>query len=534
MKPRENTADTKLLAAVKSRKAGLLLALGLLVTVPYFAIERHLLFTPALTPLTLIDRATPFFPLAIWWYLSLYLLLLLPLLLVRDSVHLGQMAFGFGWIALASHVVFVLWPTAIPALVSASQVTDPMLRIVLAADTNGNAIPSLHASLAIYCALCCTRLIESRKFRAGLWVWALLILASTLLAKRHAFLDICAGAALGWGVFVALFRKRREDSAESEALQATLRAREDMSRGFEAQVARLAAQNWRKRALEFAVFIALAVCGVGLTVTSWTNSRWFLLAAGIPITALALNAFVLLMHDGMHSSLFLNRRWNRIGSVLLGATFFMSYSAYRVLHTRHHRFLGDSRDPDDYQNYLPRPRPLLWSLHFMRLSVGPILYLVLIPVLALKYATGEERRHILAEYLFLLAAYSVLWRLVPGALLLVGWLVPLLIVATLTAIRGFTQHGITDASDPFIASRTILPNPVVGFFLLHENYHLEHHLFPEVPSYQLPCLHQLIWPRLPRMVSGRSYLGFLARFLRATLRLDETPIGLESPAEKST
>jgi fatty acid desaturase len=74
----------------------------------------------------------------------------------------------------------------------------------------------------------------------------------------------------------------------------------------------------------------------------------------------------------------------------------------------------------------------------------------------------------------------------------------------------------------------------VGFFLLHENYHLEHHLFPEVPSYHLPRLHRLIWLRLPRVVSGRSYLGFLARFLRATPRLDETPIGLESPAEKST
>jgi fatty acid desaturase/membrane-associated phospholipid phosphatase len=534
MKSRENTADTTMLASTKSRKAGYLLALGLLVTVPYFAIEHHLLFTPALVPLTSIDRMLPFFPLAIWWFVSLYLLLLLPLLLVRDSVNLRQMAFGFGWIALASHVVFVLWPTAIPALVSASQVADPMLRIVLAADTNGNAMPSLHASLAVYCALCCTRLVRNWKFRAALWVWVLLILVSTLLAKRHAFLDICAGSALGWGVFAALFRTRREESPECEALQATLRAREDMSRGFEVEVERLAAQDWRKRALEFAVFIALAVWGVWLTATSWTNSRWFLLAAGIPVTALALNAFVLLMHDGMHSSLFPNRRWNRIGSVLLGATFFMSYSAYRVLHARHHRFLGDSRDPDDYRNYLPRPRVLLWSLHFMRLSVGPLLYLALIPVLALKHGTGEERRHILAEYLFLLAAYSVLLRFVPGALLLIAWLVPLLMVAAFTAIRGFTQHGITDASDPYIASRTILPNPLVGFFLLHENYHLEHHLFPEVPSYHLPRLHRLIWPRLPRVVSGRSYLGFLARFLRATPRLDETPIGLQSPAEKST
>ena len=72
----------------------------------------------------------------------------------------------------------------------------------------------------------------------------------------------------------------------------------------------------------------------------------------------------------------------------------------------------------------------------------------------------------------------------------------------------------------------MLPNPLIAFFLLNENYHLEHHLFPEIPSYHLPRLHQLIWPKLPRAVSGHSYLAFLATFFRATPRMDETPIGL--------
>jgi hypothetical protein len=75
------------------------------------------------------------------------------------------------------------------------------------------------------------------------------------------------------------------------------------------------------------------------------------------------------------------------------------------------------------------------------------------------------------------------------------------------------------------------PHPVVAFCLLNENYHLEHHLFPEVPSYHLRELHELLWPRLPRAVTGQSYVGFLLRFLRATWRLDETPIGLTVPGE---
>src|SRR5262249_26538548 len=321
-----------------------------------------------------------------------------------------------------------------------------------------------------------------------------------------------------------------ELSAGCQALENTLRVRRRLARCMEGEIARLARTDWRKRALEFLCFGSLGVGSVWLTASSWAAARTWLTPVGILGTALALNAFVLLMHDGMHSTLFRDRHWNRLGSVLLGSTFLMSFSAYRVMHTRHHTFLGDARDPDDYRNYVRR-QPFLWYLHFVRLAAGPLLYLVLIPVMALKYGSVRERREIIQEYLFLSVLYSLLVRLVPSVLLLVAWLIPLVIVGVFTAVRGFTQHGITDASDPYLASRTVLPNRVVGFFLLHENYHLEHHLFPEVPSYHLPQLHKLIWSRLPRAVSGRSYLGFLVRFLRATRRLDETPIGLEKPPE---
>jgi fatty acid desaturase/membrane-associated phospholipid phosphatase len=514
-------------------KVSLLIGLGLLVAVPYFTIQRHPFFSATLIPLTPIDRALPFWEPAILLYLSLYFLLALPLLLARDRQNLCQMAFGFGWIAAISHSLFLVWPTAVPALASATQGTSPIIRLVLAADSNWNACPSLHASLAIYCALCSAHLLKNRKSKVAIWMWTLLVLASTLLAKRHVVLDLCMGAALGFAAYVALFRTRPDDSASSEALRATLRARADIARKLEPNFAPLTAHDWRKRAAEFACFGALGAFGFWLTVTSFHASRWFLVAIGIAATSLALNAFVLLMHDGMHDTLFRSRRWNRIGSVLLGSTFLMSFSAYRVLHSRHHKFLGDPRDPDDYHHYVRHPA-LVWSMHFVRLTIGSLLYLMAIPVLALKFGTDVQRRRILAEYAIMFAAYILLLRFVPESILLVAWFVPLLIVGSLTAIRGFTQHGITDATDPYIASRTILPHPVVGFLLLHENYHLEHHLFPEVPSYHLPRLHEMVWPQLPRAVSGRSYLRFLVKFLRATPRLDESPIGLERPAAKST
>jgi len=507
--------------------------MALLVIVPYFAVQHVHLFLPAVMPLTPIDRLVPFFQPAIYAYISLYAMVTLPLLLVCDQRIMRQMALGFAWLGCVSNLLFLIWPTSISIAVTGAQITDPLFRLVLHADTNLNACPSLHASLAIYCALCSARLLKSRNQRAAVWLWTFLILAATLLAKRHVALDLFAGASLAVAVYAVLFRAPLRDATGSVALQATLSVRASLARGHEEEIAALTALDARKRAAELLCFVALAAFGIWLTIANLAASRWIFATLGIIATALALNAFVLLVHDGMHGLLFSSRRANWAASVLLGSTFLMSFSAYRVLHTRHHKFLGDPRDPDDYDNYFHHPA-LVWVMHFVRLTVGSLLYLLAIPILAVKFGTLEERRRILVEYGLLAAIYAVVLRFVPASILLIAWFVPLLIVGSMTAIRGFSQHGITDASDPYIASRTILPHPVVAFLLLNENYHLEHHLFPEVPSYHLPPLHKLIWPQLPRAVSSLGYLRFLAKFLRATPRLDATPIGLVTPRAKST
>ena len=97
------------------------------------------------------------------------------------------------------------------------------------------------------------------------------------------------------------------------------------------------------------------------------------------------------------------------------------------------------------------------------------------------------------------------------------------------------QHGLTERHDALLSSRTVRPHPVVAFFLLNENYHLEHHLYPEVPSYHLPALHRAAWDHLPRTCEDTSYLGFLVRFVQQSWALDETPVGVvhrEVPASR--
>jgi fatty acid desaturase len=501
-------------------KAALFAILGAATAVLYFGTLHSSLFPAVTVPATWLDRAMPFSPWFVAPYASFFFLILLPLFVVRDRAELRETAYGYGLIVLLSSVIFLFWPTRIGLTGS-----------LIALDVNRNACPSLHASLAVYCTLCAQRHVQSLRARYGLSLWMGLVLLSPIVIRQHVAIDIAAGALLGGFVYAVVFRPTRVEAPDTEPVNETRRIRTSLARQAPEQFAPLTRHDGRKRIHELAAFVGLAAMGVAIGIRAQAIASAPLLIAGILLTAVALNTFPLLMHEGMHGVLFPNRRWNWLVSVLLGSAFLMSFSAYRVLHLRHHRYLGGPRDPDDYHNY-SRSLPMVWFLHFVRLTAGPLLYLVLIPALALKYGSAGQRKLICLEYTMLLAAYSLLLRLFPARELLLTWAVPLLIMGLFTAIRGFTQHGITEAADPYLASRTMLPNPVVAFFLLNENYHLEHHLFPEIPSYHLPQLHRLIWPKLPRAVSGRSYLAFLAAFLRATPRMDETPIGLVEPQKQ--
>jgi len=182
--------------------------------------------------------------------------------------------------------------------------------------------------------------------RYGLFLWTSLVVASALLIKRHLAVDIAGGALLGWAMHATLFRpdgpRRPTASPWSKRSGFRRHLAREASNGFAA----CTRHDGRKRASELVMFLALAWAGFWVSTHARSVASAPMLAVGILVTAVALNTFPLLMHEGMHGVLFANRRWNWVASVLLGSSFLMSFSAYRVLHLRHHRYLGDPRDPE--------------------------------------------------------------------------------------------------------------------------------------------------------------------------------------------
>jgi fatty acid desaturase len=237
----------------------------------------------------------------------------------------------------------------------------------------------------------------------------------------------------------------------------------------------------------------------------------YLIAAG------SLHGISLFTHEAVHGVLSPSPAINRLMGIACALPVWQNYSAYKVLHLRHHKHLGHDGDPDHYDNY-SNWTWLVFLMHWVRLVVGYPIYIVMIPILGFRQGKPSDRRWILAEVaLLLLLIAAVLASPLSWNTLLHAWLIPMLIINTFVNVRGMSQHTFLEQpDDPVQGTRSILTNRITEFFMCNENYHLEHHLFPRVPWYNLKQLHgelrqQLVDRDAPFV---HSYFEFVCEFVR--------------------
>lgn len=205
------------MSALTKKKLVLLGLMTALINGPYYALQHVQLFSIRAMPVTEFDRAIPLIESTIWLYLSLFALLPLPLLLIRSETELIEMARGFALITIISHIIFLVWPNEIPLNWRPdTTIVGFPFSLVLRIDKTINACPSLHASLALYCACCVTRMIKaqhrSQYFNLGLWLWVIGILFATISTRQHVVIDLLAGAILAGIIYSRIFhsKKKRE------------------------------------------------------------------------------------------------------------------------------------------------------------------------------------------------------------------------------------------------------------------------------------------------------------------------------------
>jgi fatty acid desaturase len=262
---------------------------------------------------------------------------------------------------------------------------------------------------------------------------------------------------------------------------------------------------------------ALLWVGFGFLVIS--EIYWGLRLVGYVAIGVLVHAFFNFMHEGMHGNFFRNRRWDRWCGFLVGLPSLYPVSEYKANHLLHHKHTRTRQDPDEMLNFT-RSKTLQSVIFYSMFLVGTYFYLIHIPYIVYTRGTPRERFTAARERVLILLLLCGLlvsaWTFGFLAVVLHCWFIPLLIAVGFANLRLCGEHQMTAADHPLRQARTVTSNAFCSFFNLHLNYHLEHHLFPGVPWYNLPKLHRVLLPEYRRHGASvyRSYLWFLWDALR--------------------
>lgn len=215
-----------------------------------------------------------------------------------------------------------------------------------------------------------------------------------------------------------------------------------------------------------------------------------------------------LHHELSHGTPF-KTRW--INDALYHLCAFMTLREgfyYRWSHSRHHTHtIIVGKDPEIAA---PRPPDLIGpvlDLFFIKDGLTQIGRIFLNACGHLSedgknFVPDTER----AKVVWASRAYFAAFVGVVGACFATGSILPALFIVLPRFYGGpfcflfnFTQHaGLNeDVYDHRLNTRTVYMNPAFNFLYANMNYHLEHHMFPMVPFYRLPELHELIKAECP-------------------------------------
>lgn len=277
-------------------------------------------------------------------------------------------------------------------------------------------------------------------------------------------------------------------------------------------------EPWRhlKIPLLFAIWLGTAMVAV------WSNSLWVSLPCALLI-GLCLHGLGVFMHEGAHHNLFRRRLLDRFIGFTCGLPVLISCSNYRATHVLHHRHENTAADPDNMAARF-RSGLLRRLVYYSWYAVGMPVYAVVLAATGPFRAEGwREKMACAAESALLIGFYSgLVWATVRfgfSDVLWSSWGGGLIVASLIANVRGLAEHTMLPQDDPPNPLRTTRSTPssaVISFFFNNQNYHLEHHLFPRVPWYNLPAVHQLLRPfyRREQAAVCRGYREYLSDAFR--------------------
>lgn len=272
----------------------------------------------------------------------------------------------------------------------------------------------------------------------------------------------------------------------------------------------LSAREYARPVRDLVIYL-VALLAIG-AVAAWlftAHGPWWSLLAFVPYWGLYGGSSDARWHEFGHGTATPSKRLDEVVYAVSSFQTLRTPGHWQWSHFRHHSdTIVVGRDPEIQ---LGRPGTVRrWLFNFTGIKQGPLFVWTI-----MKFAAGRfdpQTRDFIPEgersQLVRQARVSVALYLVPFVVAIAAgsWL-PVLLVGVIPSTLGVwgmvffgvTQHlGLAeDVLDHRANSRTVMMNPLFRFLYLNMNYHVEHHIFPTVPYYQLPALHAEIADALP-------------------------------------
>ena len=244
----------------------------------------------------------------------------------------------------------------------------------------------------------------------------------------------------------------------------------------------------------------LAIIAIFTVVAIWTNPLSILV--GIVLLGGRQLGFGILQHECGHKTLFTTPQINQfVGDWLVSPPGLSNMNAYMRTHHPHHRLAGTRDDPDlpNYQDYpITRSRLKRKLLRDItgRTGIRTIRFIAN-NIRQLHKLDAENRNCTLRGIAANLLMFGVLSAIGEGWLYLM-WPAAIIFVQPLVSrVRQVAEHAaVPDLYHPDARknTRTVYSSFLSRImFCPHQvNYHLEHHLLPTVPKYNLSLMHRLL------------------------------------------
>lgn len=292
-------------------------------------------------------------------------------------------------------------------------------------------------------------------------------------------------------------------------------------------------QPWQTVA---ALTLDWAVIAAAITLSTRFGGVWLYLLA-VAIIAGRMHGLGVLVHEAAHFRFLKNRRMAEvIADVFMAWPIMATTAGYRQNHLAHHQHTNTDEDPDwavklgtRAYTFPQRGRAIALNLLGYIIAVSSVRDLAhILPRVAGTKQTVRYRLTRLAFYVGIAALITALgiWK---GVLLY--WIVPYMTLFLLFLyVRGVAEHfGSMDYNEELGSTRTVIPYLWERcFFAPHNvNYHLEHHLFPGVPFYNLPRLSAALMRDPAYRNNARISRGYATGVLQECL----APAGRDTPKQ---